>query len=243
LSYEDGDDSQRLASVVDDPDSPGNNVLKFQIIEPHIKEGSKYKGRVQMNVSKNQCIKEIYQTVRVRLHPDMEYLSEWDKRVYWLSIFEFWNNADWSKEKFPFRVTVNLFKDNAEAGSPLRFHAKSDYKKNCKTCKWHKIWEEEATNFDIPFGEWMEIELYIKEGDEDNGRFYMAVTPAGGSKVELFDITNITQHPKEKCPDGFSHFQPLKFYTSDDNINYMKDGGKELSIYWDDWTLYKNKTF
>lgn len=243
LSYEDGDDSQRLASVVDDPELSGNNVLKFQIIEPHIKEGGKYKGRVQMNVAKNQCIKEIYQTIKIRLHPDMAYLSAWDKRVYWLSIFEFWNNADWSKEKFPFRVTVNLFKDNAEAGSPLRFHVKSDYKKNCKNCKWHKSWEEEATNFDIPFGEWMEIELYLKEGDENNGRFYMAVTPDGDSKIELFNITNNTQHPKEKCADGFTHFQPLKFYTSDELINYMKDGGKELSIYWDDWKLYKNKSF
>lgn len=243
IQYEDGTESDRLASIVDDPDSAGNKAMQFQIFNPHIKEGSKYKGRVQLNLSDNQCIKEISQTVRVRFHPDMAYLKQWDERVYWLSIFEFWNNADWSKEKYPFRVTVNLFKDQTGPVDNMYFHVKGDYKKNCKICKWNKSWEEEATNFAIPFGSWMEIELYIKEGDENNGRFYMAVTPQGGSKVVLFDITNNTQHPKEKCADGFTHFQPLKFYTGDKLINYMKDGNKNLSVIWDDWKLYKNKQF
>lgn len=243
INYEEGEESQRIASIVNDPDSLGNKALQFQIFQPHIKEGSKYKGRVQMDMYNNQCLKEIYQTVRVRFHPDMAYLMQWEERAPWLSIFEFWNNADWNKEKYPFRVTVNLFKDAEGPVDAMHFHVKGDYKNNCKTCSWKKSWEEEATNFAIPFGEWMEIELYLKEGDENNGQFYMAVTPDGGDKVELFNITNNTQHPKEKCPDGFTHFQPMKFYTSDKLINYMRDGDKNLSLMWDDWKFYKNKSF
>lgn len=243
ISYEDGDNSQRLASIVDDPDSPGNAVLKFNIKEPHIKEGNHKKGRVQLNVNNNQCIREIYQTVRVKFHSDMSILKEWEEPVHWLSVFEFWNNADWTKEKYPFRVTVNLNKSERGPVDHIFFNVKGDYKKNCKVCKWHDDWDQTNTEFPIPFGEWMEIELYLKEGDKVNGRFYMAVTPEGETKQVLFDITNRTQHEKEKCPDGYTHMQPMKLYTSDKLINYMSSQNKELSVYWDDWKFYINKTY
>lgn len=78
IHYEDGDESQRIAKIVDDPDHIGNKALEFQIFEPHIKEGSKDKGRVQLDLYGNQCLKEIYQTVRVRFHPDMAYIMNWE---------------------------------------------------------------------------------------------------------------------------------------------------------------------
>lgn len=239
IGYEDGNDNQRKASIVEDPDNPGNKVLKYQIFEPHIKEGSNRKGRIQLSVHDNNCIKEIHQKVSLKIHPDLVYFTEREERLYWFTLFEFWNNGAWTKEKFPFRVSVNLYKEEG-VGSDLNFRVKSDYQ-NCRTCKWKEVWGETATDFPILFGEWMEIEIYLKEGDTENGRFYMAVTPEGGSKQVLFDISNTTQHPKEKCPDGFTHFEAMKIYTSDDNINYMKDANKELSIFWDNWQLSLNK--
>lgn len=239
IGYEDGDDTQRKASIVDDPDDPGNSVLKYQLVEPHIKEGSKYKGRIQLAVHDNNCIKEIYQVVKLKLHPDLAYFTERADRLYWFTLFEFWNNGAWTKEKFPFRVSVNLNKEEG-VGSPINFRVKSDFQK-CSTCDWNQVWGETATSFPLVFGEWMEIELYIKEGDEGNGRFYMAVTPEGGTKTVLFDINNTTQHPNEKCADGFTHFEAMKLYLGEDDINYMKDGNKELVLYWDDWELSLNK--
>lgn len=242
IGYEDGNDAQRKAQITTDPDSAANQVLSFSIAEPHIKEASHYKGRVQLSVNENKCVREIYQTVRLKLHPDMAYLKEWDERMPWLTLFEFWNNATWSKEKNIFRVTVNLFKDLEGPVDAIHFHVKADHQK-CKVCEWKGDWEQEATNFSVPFGEWMNIELYLKEGDDNNGRFYMAVTPETGSKVVLFDLTKRTQHENEKCPDGFTHFQPMKLYTSDKVIEYMKAGNKKLEIFWDDWKLYRNKQF
>jgi hypothetical protein len=239
IGYEDGDDNQRKASIVDDPDSSGNKVLKYQLLEPHIKEGSNKKGRIQLSVHDNNCIKELYQKVNLKMHPDLVYFTEREERLYWFTLFEFWNNGAWTKEKFPFRVSVNLYKEEG-IGSDLNFRVKSDYQK-CRTCEWKEVWGETATSFPVVFGQWMELEIYLKEGDENEGRFYMAVTPEGGSKNVLFDISNTTQHPKEKCADGFTHFEAMKIYTSDDNINYMNDGNKELSLFWDDWQLYLNK--
>ena len=239
IGYEDGDDNQRKASIVNDPDSSGNKVLKYQLLEPHIKEGSNKKGRIQLSVHDNNCIKELYQKVNLKMHPDLVYFTEREERLYWFTLFEFWNNGAWTKEKFPFRVSVNLYKEEG-IGSDLNFRAKSDYQK-CRTCEWKEVWGETATSFPVVFGQWMELEIYLKEGDENEGRFYMAVTPEGGTKNVLFDISNTTQHPKEKCADGFTHFEAMKIYTSDDNINYMTDGNKELSLFWDDWQLYLNK--
>lgn len=237
ISYEDGNDGQRKASIVDDPDSVGNAVLKYQIFEPHIKVGSNHKGRIQLAIHDNNCIKEIHQTVKLKLHPDLVEFQNRSDRLYWFTLFECWNNGAWTKEKYPFRVSVNLFKEEG-AGMPINFRVKSDYLKNSN---WKEVWGETATSFPVTYGEWMEIELYIKEGDMNNGRFYMAVTPENGTKTVLFDISNTTQHPEEKCADGFTHFEAMKMYLGEEDINYMKDANKDLAIYWDDWKLYLSK--
>jgi hypothetical protein len=240
INYEDGDNSQRYAEISLDPKDSTNNVLHYKIIEPHIKNGLNKKGRVQATLGGNQCIKEYYQTVKLYLHPDIEYLKQWNEVVHWFSLFEFWNNGNWTGEKYPFRVTVNLVKTTSETVSEMYFQAKGDHQ---KTGKWKDDWRVTAENFSVPFGKWMTLELYIKEGDPNNGRFYMSVTPEGETKIELFDLTKTTQHPKEKCADGYTHLQPLKLYTSDKVINYMKDNNKNLEVFWDDWRVYLNKQY
>jgi hypothetical protein len=237
LSYEDGANHQRKASIVNDPDNNSNSVLQYKLVEPHIKEGSKYKGRIQLAVHDNTCIKELYQTLKIKLHPDLVAFQNRSERLYWFTLFEFWNNGAWTKERYPFRVSVNLFKEEG-AGKPLHFRVKSDYFKNRK---WTEVWGQTATTFPIIFGEWLELELYIKEGDANNGRFFMSVTPENGTKTVLFDISNTTHHPKEKCADGFTHFELMKMYLGEDDINFMKNANKELVIFWDDWKLYANK--
>lgn len=238
ISYEDGDKTQRYAELTTDPTDSNNTVIKFKILEPHIVAGEHKKGRVQFNLYENECITEYYQTIKLYLHPDMEYLKEWDEEITWLSVFEFWDNANWTAEDNPFRVTVTLYKP---AG-------KSDYinflvigEEQISSDEWNVVWYKIGDLLNVPFGKWMNIELYIKEGDEKTGRFYMAVTPDNEQKIVLFNITNYTHSPDEKNPDGYSHINPLKLYTSDNLINFLSDNNKNLQIYWDDWTFYKNK--
>ena len=238
ISYEDGDASQRYAAITADPADPANTVLLFKIIEPHIREGYHKKGRVQINLNDNQCIKAYYQTVRLYLHPDMASLKQYAEKISWLSLFEFWNNANFSGERNPFRVTVNLVKTQDGPVENMYFKVKGE--RDIRLGGWDALWQETATGFPVPFGAWMEIELYIQEGDGDTGRFYFAVTPQGSPKQVLFDITNATQHPRERYPDGYTHMNPLKLYTDDKLIQFMKDNGKNLEVYWDDWTFYRS---
>jgi len=238
INYEDGTKSQRYAQITSDPTNSSNDVLMFKIIEPHIKEGLKKKGRVNMFIYKNNNLREVYQTVRIYLHPDMEYLKQWDEKFSWLTLFEFWNRDN--KYKNQFRVNVNIVKKDYGITDELYFRVHGD--KNKIFGGWKIIWDEISTDFSIPFGEWIDLELYIKEGDENSGRFYMAVIYENKSKQVLFNINNMTQHPKDKILNGFTGLNSMKLYTSDKLIDFMKNNSKNLEVYWDDWELYKYKT-
>lgn len=239
INYEGGDISERIAEIGPDPLNPQNNVLHYNIISPNVYENDKpKKARIQTRFFTPGCIKEYYQKVDIYFPEDMTQLKDYPESIYWLSIFEFWNNANWTDEKFPFRITVGLHKENG-AGNELNFNAEAQTFK--RPNNFTNVWSETATSFNIPFGQWMELEMYVLEGDESSGKFYMAVTLDGGTKEVLFDISNTTQHPKEKCADGFTHIHPLKWYTSVELSNFMKDNNKGLEIYWDNWEVWKNK--
>lgn len=234
-----GDETQRWAKIVKDPENELNDVLTYRIIEPNDKEPGKKKGRVQLDINRNNCIKQYTQSVRLYLHSDMQELENWNESFYWLSLFEFWNNANWTNEKYPFRVTINIAKPEKGIGKPLYFHAKADKYKGLG--RWEVVWEQLSNTMEVPFGEWIDIELSITEGDSKTGRFIMKATLHNEQEKILFDVTNYTQHPKETCPDGFSEIHPLKFYTSEELVNFMKQNDKHLQIYWDDWKVWRNK--
>ncbi|NOQ70598.1 MAG: hypothetical protein GQ574_01270 [Crocinitomix sp.] len=239
ILYEDGDISERIAELVTDPENPDNTVLHFDIKSPNVYEGdSPVKARTQMQLHNATCIKEYYQKVDLYFPSELALLSNYSEQIYWLSIFELWNNANWTKEKYPFRITVGLQKEEG-VGNPIYFDAEAQLV--TKFGSFKNVWSEVNTNFEVPFGQWMTLEIYILEGNETNGKFYSAVTPYGESKQVLFEIDNATQHPKEKCADGFTHIHPLKWYTSDKIVNYMKDNGESLAVYWDNWEVWVNK--
>lgn len=242
INFADGDPAQRTAAIVADPNPlvSDNDVLMFRIFEPHQREGTRMKARVQLDIGGNTCITEVRQSVRLFLDPELDILPQWNEQFGWFLLFEFWNNGDWTGERFPFRVTVNLRKDAPGPVEHLYFNVKGDSKNNCNYCKWQRLWDYTGTDFPVPFGSWMEIELSIREGDSESGRFIMAVTPDGGERHVVFDITGTTQHPDETCPDGFTHLQPLKLYTSGDLVEYVRESGRTVTVYWDDWSFAIN---
>jgi hypothetical protein len=52
----------------------------------------------------------------------------------------------------------------------------------------------------------------------------------------------MTKDPNDKILNGFTALNPMKLYTSDKLIDFLKDNNRNLEIYWDDWELYKYKT-
>lgn len=56
----------------------------------------------------------------------------------------------------------------------------------------------------------------------------------------VFDVKNYTHNSKDAYPDGVTHFNPMKLYTSKEIVNYSKSKGKTLDIYWDDLKIWNN---
>ncbi len=234
--YEDKDATKSYAKIISEPDNEGNKVLHFWMNEPHIKyDVIKEKGRIQSSIVNNENLRSFYMKQRLFLTDDFEQVKSYPLKVNWLTIQEFWNDA--TGKKYPFRVTLNLRK-LVKSEDELHFGTHAQTKEKGR---WNDIWREENEDYVVPINQWITIETYLVEGDEETGRFVFEVTDESGKKVTIFDVTGYTHHPDDPCPDGFNRFNPMKLYTSDDLLNYMKDNGKTLQMYWDDFEIWANK--
>lgn len=240
LQYQGGDSTMRLAKIIPEPGNPKNHVLQFWLDQPNV-EGSK--GRIQANLYGNQGMKEFFQSERIFLTSDFNTVRTFPDKINWLTIAEFWNNITWSQTvPYGFRITLGI-------GKPLAAESDLFFILDAQDCqlfsdgsqKYTTLWSLTNQKIKVPIGQWFTLEYYYKEGDAENGRFYMSIQPEGGPKEIIFDQKAITHNTKDPAPDGVTDFNPLKLYTSKALIQYMKSQGKTLQIYWDDFKLWVDK--
>ncbi len=241
LQYQGGDDSQRYARIIEEPENSTNHVLQFWLNEPNV-EGKK--GRIQANIYGNSVgWKEFYQSVRIFLTEDFNTVRIYPEKINWLTIAEYWNNITWS-QSVPnrFRITLGI-------GKPVTGESDLYFILDGQDCelfengsqKYTTLWDEINTNVKVPIGKWFTAEYYYKEGDENTGRYYMTIQPDGDEKVVVFDVHNVTHNSLDTNPDGVTDFNPMKLYTSKGLIDFMRSKNKSLQIYWDDFKLWKDK--
>lgn len=240
LQYQGGDSTQRFAKIIPEPGNPQNHVLHFWLNEPNV-EGKK--GRIQANIYGSEGWKEFYQSERVFLHDDFQTVRTFPDEIHWCTIAEFWNNITWSQTvPYRFRITLGI-------GKPVKGESDLFLILDGQDCelfedgsqKYTTLWSEINKDIAVPIGKWFTLEYYYKEGDADDGRFYLTIQPDGGKKQVVFDVNRYTHNSEDPNPRGVSDFNPLKLYTSKKLIDYMSNNGKTLQIYWDDFKLWKNK--
>ncbi|MDA3866675.1 MAG: carbohydrate binding domain-containing protein [Salinivirgaceae bacterium] len=101
-------------------------------------------------------------------------------------------------------------------------------------------WDVFPTDFPLPFGKWITQEIYIKEGDNQTGRFYLALT-VDGIKHVIVDQAMMTASPATGyTPDGLTSWGPMKVYTEGRVIDWFKNQGKTMDVYWDDLEIWFN---
>lgn len=239
VEFEAGSDVERGAEVVDVPGERGNHALRFWLAKPNVlgTGGRPAKGRVQMDVYGNEGIRELAMSVRMYLHPDFNIVRSFPGTIDWLTISEWWNNASWTGEKFPFRITVNLVKEAPGPNGVMLFqvHAQTlDTGRN----RWeYPVWSQINRTFAVPVGRWVTLDYGFVEGNADSGRFFLAATVNGGRRTVIFDIKGYTHHPEDLQPEGLSHFNPVKLYTSSRLIEFVRESGGSMEIMWDDFEL------
>lgn len=238
FNYTGGDSTKRFAKIIPEPGHPNNKVLWYWLNDSWLASENQQKARVQLDFyGIKKGYKEFYQSVRVFLHDDFNTLKTYPHPINWLTLSEFWNNEWWVKtEKYGFRITLGIGKAAAE--SDLYFIL------NAENAGQKEVWNarnENRNKVKVPIGKWFTMEYYYKEGDKENGRFYMAITPEGESKQVVFDVKNYTQNTTDPAPDGVTGYNPMKLYTSKEVVGFMRSQGKTLQVYWDDFKLWKNK--
>ena len=240
LQYQGGDSTMRFAKIIPEPGNTSNHVLQFWLNKPNVEAS---KGRIQGNLYGNKGMKEFYQSERIFLHNDFSAVRTFPNIITWLTIAEFWNNITWSQTvPYGFRITLGIGKPVATT-SDLYFILEAQ---NCElfadgSQKYTTLWFETNQKVKVPIGQWFTLEYYYKEGNAENGKFYMTIQPDGGSKEVIYNLTAITHNSKDPNPDGVTDFNPIKLYTSKELINYMGTQGKTLQIYWDEFKLWKDK--
>jgi hypothetical protein len=236
FQYTGGDTTKRGVKLIPEPGNPKNTVLEFWIKDYWLASENTEKARVQANnYSIKPGVKEIYQSVRVFVDPDVNALKDFPKKLSWLTISEFWNNEWWTKpNNLGFRISLGIGKTKAGPGD-LTFIL------NAQDVGLKEVWNADSSLVKVPIGKWFTMDYYLKEGGAGSGRFYMTITPEGGKKQVVFDVINFTHNTTDKTPDGLTDYNPLKLYTSKEVVDFMKARQKTLRIYWDDLKLWRSK--
>lgn len=232
--YEGGTATQRRARVIPEPGNAGNRVLEYWMADAN---GGGTKGRIQVDVYGNTGLREVLQTVRLFLADDFRHYRSYPTTATWMTFFEFWNDPDWTGEPYPFRISVNLAKPDAAAGTDLYFKVHGQTGGN----GWSDVWAQQDRSFPVPLGKWIRLDVYFKEGNATTGRFYFAATPDGEATRVIFDVRNFTHHPSDPAPDGLGSFNPMKLYTSSQIMAHVMGQGGVLRMFWDDFALWRNR--
>ena len=241
--YEGGDETQRFARIVTDDTDPQNRVLRFNLTEPNVTirwpDGDQHKSRVQTELYGNIELRDFFLSVRLRFRPDVAKLKTYPGKIDWFTLMEFWNHAGWTDEPFPYRFGFHLVKPDPAPGTDLFFATASQHQVDAKTYK--DVWHAENLAVPVPYGVWLKLEIHFEEGDADSGRFYAAVTPAGGKRTVLFDVRGFTHHPENPAPTGMKQLSPLKLYTSAEVVNFLRAQGSALELDWDDFEFWTGR--
>lgn len=236
VQYTGGKPSQRFIKVDKDPTNPKNHVLHFALNDSWLASEGQIKSRAQTNIyGIKPGLKEFYQSVRVFMTTDFNALRDYPGKITWCTLSEFWNNEWWvSGEPYGFRISLGVGKPSS-ATHDLNFIL------NAENAGQKEVWNADNVKIKVPIGKWFRMDYYFKEGNKENGRFWMAITPDGEATQVVFDVHNFTHNTKDPSPNGVTSFNPLKLYTSSSFVAHVKKEGKTLQIFWDDYRLWKNK--
>ncbi|MBA3706802.1 MAG: T9SS type A sorting domain-containing protein [Bacteroidetes bacterium] len=249
ITYEQGDYSQRKAEIVSDPAGGTNKVLRYRITDQHILMPSgERKARIQYDLQNQELapaggyIKEYYQKVKLYFSPNFKVLEDSPTAVGWIIMHEFWNDGSWDRPNGtankPTRVDFGLTRTKDAVGEKLRF----DLSFRDPIMAYPANWQMRNDNFAIPLGTWMTQEIYVKEGDDQTGRVYMAIT-IGNVKTVIFDKIGRTcaLATSTYTPDGQTSWNPMKIYMEGKVAKLFHDKGKTLDVYWDDLEVWFNR--
>lgn len=134
-----------------------------------------------------------------------------------------WMGQAWKRHKHSSKLSLNIAKPES-VGTKLYFVAGGGtyVSGDVKRGKWKGVWGEVGANFEVPIGEWSDIEVGYKAGDKKTGRYYLEAKRAKDkSFTVVFDVRNWTYNPQSLEPVPITNIQPIKLYSSGRIIGFI----------------------
>jgi hypothetical protein len=104
--------------------------------------------------------------------------------------------------------------------------------------KWEKIWKVYNKDFRLDFGKWMELQIGVRCGKGTKGRAYLAVKKQNGAWEKVLDVRNDTYNTNSPTLVPFDNWNPMKMYTSNAVVDFVRSEGGVMQMYWDDIEIY-----
>jgi len=245
IQYLGGTPDERFARIIEDPTRSGNHVLHFRVNQANERYPGGAKARVQANFCENRNLTAMGSRVRMYLHPDLAVLRDWEAGFHWLTLQECWFNPRWTGSKHMFRISLGLCREPGPGRKAIYFniHGQPEWEEGMPVFPEYAgwgwpTWEAVQTDFDVPTGAWLECEVGYRMGNAETGRFTYKVRVEGGPWTTIFDIHDWTYNPRSPEPQPLYGWNPMKLYTSSALVDYVRNAGGAVQIYWDDFVVF-----
>lgn len=74
-----------------------------------------------------------------------------------------------------------------------------------------------------------------------SGRFSFERLSTSGEHQVLCDVNHWTYHPENPSPKGMRYFTPFILYTHAAAVDFVRQNGGIMTLYFDDFVLYEGK--
>lgn len=237
-SYDNTWTTHSYAEIAADPEDAGNDVLHFEHVDGYHTGSYWNSSRLSMAMFFNQSVatgfSEGYVKYKMRLS-DLTVFESRADQVDWYMIME---QIGYYNALAEFSITFNISK---AWGIGEKFYwvvGIRDYDEGVgPAAQAGDFWTESNTSVAVPLESWFTLEVYIKKGTTSTGRLQMWITPDGGSRTEVFDITDLTQDDLEA--DAYTNdWQIFKMYNSGDLADIAATAGEPIEIWYDDFEYW-----
>jgi len=231
-----GGTSFAFQEIRKDPADAATRVLYAQSIDDDPNASGTSRAQLSLVFKKDIDLPIYHTSHRMYLNPDLSFLTQYPAAIRWFTLFEIWNQHkdEWGGDQAgSCRWNLAIYKESG-VGQPLYWQVEAEQMQP-STEKY--LWKVANDSIPIPFGKWFTLDVYMKRGDESNGRFTIKMTVDGVTSV-ICDEANTTIYPGH--PEiQVAAFQPFKLYTSDAILDWMRANKKTISAYYNDFTWYK----
>lgn len=208
----------------------GSPCIRFWAVAPNTGSSA----RVQLNIYRTRGLFKYYIRKQMWFTDGYALLKQRDQSFTFMTVEEHWTPGRFLIDGgFPHRVTVSTEKPSSAVGSDLHWSVtsqKQDYDTRAYTTRWNVISDKV-----VEFGKWVTVETWMKIGVGVSGRFALAID--GATLIdEAADTTNEDAPGLVYANNGFN---PIKLYTSAENVNHVAGLGGVLDAYYRNLVIYQ----